>query len=233
MQIKQFYLDLKEWPQYAKKNKWNVWLLESEAFSEPLRFTFKFENEDIIDFKKIEESCRDYYDSILKKENTFNNIIDGIIEKEKMITKSYQEIKDLKEKYDDLYSSLKKREKNLKQLEERENQKIQELEKQIQQMNKKIDLPQPQKIYSNKWEEFICWTDLYYWSLYSIPSGDYCILEQYEYEPQNEYVYNEDQIIIYQKHLSQGYRPEIQLISSNALDKPVSKVRLTVLFFQI
>ena len=52
MQIKEFYLDLREWPQYAKKN-WNVWLLESEAFKEPLRFEFSFDLEDIAKLKKI------------------------------------------------------------------------------------------------------------------------------------------------------------------------------------
>jgi hypothetical protein len=42
MQIKDFYLDLREGPQYAKKNG-NMWLLESEAFKEPLRFEFTFD----------------------------------------------------------------------------------------------------------------------------------------------------------------------------------------------
>ena len=46
MQIKQFYLDLREWPQYARNN-WNVWLLESEAFKEPLKFEFTFDLDDI------------------------------------------------------------------------------------------------------------------------------------------------------------------------------------------
>ena len=75
MQIKQFYLDLREGPQYAKNNN-NVWLLESEAFKEPLKFEFTFDLDDITRLQKIEESCRDYYDLILRKEDTFNKIID-------------------------------------------------------------------------------------------------------------------------------------------------------------
>lgn len=233
MQIKQFYLDLKEWPQYAKKNRWNVWLLESEAFKEPLRFTFQFENEDLNDLKKVEESCRDYYNMILKKENTFNNIIDGIIEKEKMITKSYQELQELSEKYDKLLEEIKKKENLIKEKELQENKKIKEISEEVKWIKKEISLPEPQKVYSNTWDEFVCWTDIYYWYEYLLPSWDYCILEQYEYEPQNEYVVNENKILIKEQHINQRYIPEIQLEASNAIDKPVSKVRLTVLFFQI
>jgi hypothetical protein len=88
-------------------------------------------------------------------------------------------------------------------------------------------------VYSNTWEEFVCWTDVYYGYDYKLPNWEYCILEQYEYEPQNEYVVNENKILIKEQYINQKYIPEIQLEASNAIDKPVSKVRLTVLFFQI
>jgi hypothetical protein len=44
---------------------------------------------------------------------------------------------------------------------------------------------------------------------------------------------NSDEIKFKQEHIDEGYYPCIQLRGSNAIDKPVSKVRLNVLFFQI
>ena len=232
MQIKEFYLDLREWPQYAKNNN-NVWLLESEAFKEPLKFEFTFDSEDLEKLKKIEEACRDYYDMIIKKESMFNNIVDGIIEKEKMIAESYQRLEEISAKYDLLLKQIKEKENIIKEKELQENNKIWDLNKQLKLLENKINLPLPQKIYINKREEFVSWDDPYICSPYKLPSWDYIIIEQYEYEPQNEYVMNSDRIWFKREHIDEEYYPCIQLNWSNAIDKPVSKVRLNVLFFQI
>lgn len=232
MQIKEFYLDLREWPQYAKKNN-NVWLLESEAFKEPLRFEFTFDTEDLSKLKKSEEVCRDYYNLILRKEETFNNIIDGIIEKEKMITNSYQKLEEISQKYDLLLNQIKEKENLIKEKELKENEKIKEIDKKVNHLEDKINLPLPQKIYSNQWEEFISWDDLYICTPFDLPSGRYIVIEQYEYEPQNEYVRNIDEIKFKEVNIEKEYFPCIQLLWENAIDKPVSKVRLHILFFQI
>ena len=232
MQIKDFYLDLREWPQYAKKNG-NVWLLESEAFKEPLKFEFTFDLEDIAKLKKIEESCRDYYDMILKKESTFNNIIDGIIEKEKLITDSYQKLEELSKKYDLLLEQIKEKENLIKEKELQENNKIKEINSKVNRLEEKISLPLPQKIYTNQWEEFVAWDDPYICYPYKLPGWDYVVIEQYEYEPQNEYVTNTDEIQFKQVHIENEYYPCIHLKGKNAIDKPVSKVRLNILFFQV
>ena len=232
MQIKDFYLDLREWPQYARKN-WNVWLLESEAFKAPLKFEFTFDLEDIAKLKRIEESCRDYYDRILKKESTFNNIIDWIIEKEKMIENSYKRLEEISAKYDLLLKQIKEKENIIKEKELQENNKIWELNKQLKLLENRINLPLPQKIYINQWDEFVSWDELYICSPYKLPWWDYVIIEQYEYEPQNEYVMNSDEIQFKWVRIENEYFPCIQLKWSNAIDKPVSKVRLNILFFQI
>lgn len=232
MQIKDFYLDLREWPQYAKKNG-NVWLLESEAFKEPLKFEFTFDLEDIAKLKKIEESCRNYYDLILKKESTFNNIIDGIIEKEKLITDSYQKLEELSKKYDLLLEQIKEKENLIKEKELQENHKISEINSKVNMLEKKIGLPLPQKIYTNQWEEFVAWDDPYICYPYKLPGWDYMVIEQYEYEPQNEYVTNTNEIQFKEVHIENEYYPCIHLKGDNAIDKPVSKVRLNILFFQV
>lgn len=232
MQIKDFYLDLREWPQYAKNNN-NVWLLESEAFKEPLKFEFTFDLEDLEKLQKFESSCRDYYDMILKKEDTFNRIVDWIMEKEKLITKSYQELKEISEKYDIVIQQIKEKENLIKEKELKENKKIDELKGKINLLDKKISLPQPQKIYTNQWEEFVAWDDPYICYPYLLPGWDYVIIEQYEYEPQNEYVRNVDEIKFREEHIEKEFYPCIQLKGDNAIDKPVAKVRLNILFFQI
>ena len=232
MQIKEFYLDLREWPQYAKKN-WNVWLLESEAFKEPLKFEFGFDLEDLAKLKKFEESCRDYYDMILKKESTFNNIIDGIIEKEKLITDSYQKLEEISKKHDLLLEQIKEKENLIKEKELQENDKIKEINSKVNKLEEKISLPLPQKIYTNQWEEFVAWDDLYICYPYKLPWWDYVVIEQYEYEPQNEYVTNTNEIQFKEVHIENEYYPCIHLKGENAIDKPVSKVRLNILFFQV
>jgi hypothetical protein len=105
--------------------------------------------------KKIEESCRDYYDMILKKESTFNNIIDGIIEKEKLITDSYQKLEEISKKYDLLLEQIKEKENLIKEKELKENDKIKEINSKVNRLEEKISLPLPQKIYTNQWEEFV------------------------------------------------------------------------------
>lgn len=232
MQIKDFYLDLREWPQYAKKN-WNVWLLESEAFKEPLRFEFSFDTSDLEKLKKIEKSCRDLYDLIIKKESTFNSIVNWIIEKEKMIAESYQRLEEISAKYDLLLNQIKQKENTIKEKELQENNKIWLLKEQLKLLENRINLPLPQKIYINQRDEFVSWDDPYICRPYKLPGWDYIIIEQYEYEPQNEYVMNSDEILFKQVRIEWEYYPCIQLKWRNAIDKPVCKVRLNVLFFQI
>lgn len=232
MQIKEFYLDLREWPQYAKNNN-NVWLLESEAFKEPLKFTFSFDNNDIKSMEKIEESCKDYYESMIKREEKWNAILESLLDKEKLITEGYQRLEEISEKYDRIIDQIKRKEDLIKEKELEENKKIWEISKEVNLLNKKIDLPEPQKIYSNSWDEFIAWDETYICYPYKLPAGDYVILEQYEYDPQNEYVLNQDEIQIKELHLEWQYFPMIKLYSENAMDKPVAKVRLNILFFQI
>jgi len=59
------------------------------------------------------------------------------------------------------------------------------------------------------------------------------VIEQYEYEPQNEYVMNTNEIQFKEVHIENEYYPYIHLKGENAIDKPVSKVRLNILFFQV
>jgi hypothetical protein len=78
----------------------------------------------------------------------------------------------------------------------------------------------------------VVWDDPYICLPYKLLWWDYIIIEQYEYEPQNEYVANIDEIKFREEHIENEFYPTIQLKWVNAIDKPVAKVRLKVLFFQ-
>lgn len=232
MQIKEFYLDLREWPQYGKKER-NVWLLESEAFKEPLKFKFTFDSEDLEKLQKIENSCRDYYDLVLRKEKAFNDIVDWIYLKQKEIEDKLKQLELIYQKMDEISNKLIEKEKTLKKKDLEENNKLIEILEKVNNIRKEIDLPKPSKIYSKQWEEFISWDDTYYWSKYDIAPWEYYIIEKFEYEPQNEYVMNKDEVKISKVYIEDWFVPEIQLLWSNAIDKPVAKVKLYVLFFKI
>lgn len=232
MQIKNFFLDLREWPQYAKKQN-NLWLLESEAFKEPLQFTFEFDSKDREELEQVKEDCKKWFTLIQEREKERNKILEWLQEKEKMITKSYQRYEDLNDKYEKLLDKVKQRENKVNQKILEDNKEISKIHNEINEIRKEISLPEPQKIYTNTRDEFIVWLDVYYGYPYLLPHWEYIVIEQYEYEPQNEYVANENKIQIKNMYLSWKYIPEIQLEWLNAIDKPVSKVRLTVLFFQI
>lgn len=232
MKIQEFYLDLREWPQYAKNNR-NVWLLESEAFKEPLRFKFAFDDSDKDVLQRIENSCRDYYDRILQKEKMFDELLNKVQEKEKEINRNYEELEELSKKYDEILNQIKEKENLIKEKELKENDKIKEIQEKVNNIKKEIDLPKPSKIYSQQWEEFISWDDTYYWEPFNLPPWEYYVIETYEFEPQNEYVRNKNEIKIRKIYTDEYYIPEFQLYGSNAIDKPVAKVKLSSLFFQI
>lgn len=232
MQIKDFFLDLREWPQYAKKQN-NLWLLESEAFKEPLHFTFEFDSQDKKELEQTKEECKRWFTLIQEREKERNKILEWLQRKEQEITKGYQRYQELDEKYDNLLRKIKEREEKVNKKISEDNHQIENIHHELKAIRKEISLPQPQKVYTNTWDEFVAWTDVYYGYPFLLPHWDYIILEQYEYEPQNEYVMNQDEIKIMETYIRWKYIPNIQLEASNMIDKPVSKVRLTVLFFQI
>jgi hypothetical protein len=58
--------------------------------------------------------------------------------------------------YTNLLSEQKRKEDQINQKGLEDNKRIDEVEKEIKQIRKEISLPQPQKVYSNTWEEFVC-----------------------------------------------------------------------------
>lgn len=234
MQIKKFYLDLREGPQYASKSK-DVWLLESEAFKEPLKFTFEFENEDLKDIKDIEESCKNYYDKLIQKEKEIDEKIKKLDKWEKKMMDLEKQIKDY---FSEIWKITAKSEKIIENNKDVFHNIAQTLFKQDQKLNllkDKIKEKKDLKISTYNQSLLIIWDDKYYGESIPLESGKYLIIEKIKYLPQNEFVAVEDVDPIQFKieYIDKEYIPEFQIYSSNNVDNPVCKVEIEILFFQL
>lgn len=232
MEIKDIYLDLREGPQYAK-NQNNVWLLESEMFKDPLKLNIVYDDWDKKYIEDIKKECLKVKEDLNKEYEKVNKII----EEQTKILNDLKQYKVEEQRIIDWYKEMQNEEKQ-KRKEIKQNQK--EKEKNDEEVNNKIkDLyslikkKPPQRIFRYTGSELISWLDPYYWEDIEIPSWDYQIIEKIHYEPQNERCLNQDTEIFYTKHISDVYNPMIQLIGENGIDKPVAKVEIDILFFQL
>lgn len=234
MQIKEFFLDLREWPQYAKNNK-NVWLLESEAFKDPLKFTFTFEDKDKKELQRIKEECEDYYNKIIKKEKDLNESILKLAEREKLIAKAEKKIDDLIEKEKELEEKIAKRNNEYKDVFHGYTEALFKQDQKISWLKEQVSKQKPSKIYHYETETLVTWDEVHYWLSFNLPSWKYAIIEKKEFIPQNEYVWLEkiDPLVFKIEYVKWEYIPEVQIWSSNGIDTPVCKVKFDILFFQI
>ena len=232
MQIKEFYLDLREGPQYAKNNK-NVWLLESEAFKEPLKFTFAFDQSDIKSLEQYKEACEQIQQEINSKIEIINELWIKTEERLKAITDSYQHLEDLNQKYDQLLEQIKKKEDLIRDKELKENGRIWLLDRRIDMILDKFKEPKKAQVFRLETQELIAGFEPYYCTGIQLTPGDYIMIKKIDYIPQNEYAIDESSFEITQEHIEGEYIPMIQLKGSNAIDQPVAKVHINILFFQL
>lgn len=232
MEIKEFYLDLREGPQYAKKNE-NVWLLESEMFKEPLKLCVWYDDNDKREIERIKKDCLEIKESLNKEYEK----VYGLIEKQTEVLKDIEALKIEEQRIIDWYKELQQEEKEKrKDIKQSKN----EIEKQTDWMNKKINelfallnKKPDRKIFRYHWSEFISWLDPYYWEDINLPSWDYVIIEKRHFDWKNEYCINKDTVEFNSTSIINNYNPLIQLQWSNWIDKPNALVEIDILFFQL
>ena len=234
MQIKQFYLDLKEWPQYAKKNK-NVWLLEEEAFRDPLKFVFEFDDSDNLKLSETAKECMQRVLEMKQIERNVNEKIQKMEERYKSITKSYQEIESLIEKSKELEERIEKRNNEYKKVLSEFADSILKQDNKLAKIQEVVAQPKELKVYHYTTETLVTWDDIHYWLSFTLPSWKYAIIEKKQFTPQNEYVLLDrvNPLDFKIQFVEKEYTPEVQIRSSNWIDKPVCKVEFDILFFQI
>ena len=232
MEIKEIYLDLREGQQYAKKT-WDIWLLESEMFKEPIKFGVWYDDKDKKEIERIKNDCLEIRESLNKE---FEKVY-KLIEKQAEVLKDLEALKIEEQRIIDGYKELQQEEKEKRKEIKQSNKdfgsvyntimdKIEDLSSIV---NKKPD----RKIFRYHWSEFVNWLDPYYWADIELPSWDYCIIEKRHFVNKNEFCLNEDIIDINSQSISKSYNPVIQLEWSNWIDKPNALVELDILFFQL
>lgn len=232
MEIKEFYLDLREWPQYAKKQD-NVWLLESEMFKEPLKLCVWYDDNDKRELEYVKKDCLRIREDLEKEYDRVRKLIEEqtkIIEDLKQFKVEEQRIIDW---YKEMQDEEKQKRKDLKKTKEEIDTKTDWLNKKIDELFVLINKKPDRKIFRYHWSEFISWLEPYYWEDICLPTWDYIIIEKKHFDGKNEYCMNQDTVEFNSTSIINNYNPLIQLQGSNAIDKPNALVELDILFFQL
>lgn len=233
MEVTQIYLDLKEWPQYAKKGR-TVWTLESEAFKEPLLLKLQYDDTDKryieASKKEVEGQVNEIKNQIKslnaiqgKWEQLISNYAEQLKAKDKEIAKLQKKLADKTEREKSVNTAMKKYEKDIETLRSvtlSQGESLSIHSKEI--FNKK-------PIYYEQ-TEFISWNGVYYYKPVRI-TWDHMVIQTTEIISSNEYVLDEDFTTYFRASFDGEYVPFYQLTPTTDLDTPTATVKITVLFF--
>ena len=232
MEVKSIYMDLQE-----GKKKGNVWKLESEAFKKPIELKIWFETTELNSFvttcesldKKIKDQNReienlkikDYdidhwlkltQDELLRQMDT--NIFLG-----EEIQKNKSEIKELYKAIADAKSVI-----------ELQSGTILKLQEQVKELEKKVT-KQPM-VFHDKW--FISWRESSGLWMIELQDGDYLMIAKYVVGEHNEYVTNQDELLMDKIHVEwQHYVPFYKLEWGTELDTPTATIYYDLVFLPI
>ena len=232
MEVKSIYMDLVE-----GKKKWNVWKLESEAFKKPIEIKIWYDNHDIKEFdSKIEElkhwlELHDRQITHLNGDNVNHNLFRE--EFQNKVNNKQHQIDELRWKIEENKSEIKSLYKviaDLKTTVETLSGTILHLQEQTSLIQKKIT-KQPM-VFHDKW--FISWRESSGLWMINIPDGDYLMIAKYVVWEHNEYVTNQDEILMDKIHVEgQHYVPFYKLEWGTELDTPTATIYYDLVFMPI
>ena len=232
MEVKSIYMDLVE-----GKKKGNVWKLESEAFKKPIEIKIWYDNHDIKEFdSKIEElkhwlELHDRQITHLNGDNVNHNLFRE--EFQNKVNNKQHQIDELRWKIEENKSEIKSLYKviaDLKTTVETLSGTILHLQEQTSLIQKKIT-KQPM-VFHDKW--FISWRESSGLWMINIPDGDYLMIAKYVVGEHNEYVTNQDEILMDKIHVEgQHYVPFYKLEWGTELDTPTATIYYDLVFMPI
>lgn len=232
MEVKSIYMDLVE-----GKKKGNVWKLESEAFKKPIEIKIWYDNHDIKEFdSKIEElkhwlELHDRQITHLNGDNVNHNLFRE--EFQNKVNNKQHQIDELRWKIEEDKSEIKQLYKviaDLKTTVETQSGTILHLQEQTSLIQKKIT-KQPM-VFHDKW--FISWRESSGLWMINIPDGDYLMIAKYVVWEHNEYVTNQDEILMDKIHVEgQHYVPFYKLEWGTELDTPTATIYYDLVFMPI
>ena len=232
MEVKSVYMDLQE-----GKKKGNVWKLESEAFKKPIELKIWFETTELNSFittcesldKKIKDQNREIENLKIKdydidhwlkltqeelfRQKDTNIFLGEEIQKNKSeISQLYKVIADAKTTVETLSWT------------------ILHLQEQVKELEKKVT-KQPTVIH-DKW--FISWRESSGLWMIELQDGDYLMIAKYVVGEHNEYVTNQDELLMDKIHVEwQHYVPFYKLEWGTELDTPTATIYYDLVFIPI
>ena len=231
MEVKSIYMDLVE-----GKRKGNVWKLESEAFKKPIEIKICYDNYELREFattcealdKKIADQNREIENLKIKdydidhwlkltQEELFKQKDTNIFLGEE-IQKNKSELKELYKAIADAKTTI-----------ETLSWTILHLQEQVKLLEKKTT-KQPMVFHD---KQFISWRESAGLRVCDIPSGDYLMLLNTKVGEHNEYVNNEDGLIMEKIHVSGPYIPFYKLEWGTELDTPTATIYYDLVFIPI
>ena len=231
MEVKSVYMDLVE-----GKRRGNVWRLESEAFKKPIEIKICYDNKDLAQFNgnfeevwkalKLVETNLDHeielgvykaaqIDDLKKQVNLQDKLI------QEQANKLSEQGSDLKE----LYKAIA----DAKSVIEMQSGTILKLQEQVKLLEKKAT-KQPMVFHD---KQFISWRESSGLRVCDIPDGDYLMLLNTRVGEHNEYVENEDGLIIEKIHVSWNYVPFYKLVWGTELDVPTATIYYDLVFIPL
>lgn len=229
MEVKSVYMDLTE----GKKN-WNVWKLESEAFKKPIEIKIWYDNKELAEFNRKYDGLHSAFLSIEKELDLWNTIQVGdqkkIKELEEYLTHNEVVMAKLNEKIDSQNEEIKSLYKviaDLKTAVEALSGTIIHLQEQTSLIQKKIT--KVPMVFHDKC--FISWRESSGLWMINVPDGDYLLIAKYVVWEHNEYVTNQDEILMDTIHVEgQHYIPFYKLEWGTELDTPTATIYYDLVF---
>lgn len=222
-------MDLIEW-----KKSWNVWKLESEAFKKPIEIKIWYENKELAEFQKEVLWLKWQFDNHDKQialqletqwlnNESFAKINKAFNDKQQQIDELRMKLEEEKSEIKSLYKVIA----DLKTTVETLSGTIIHLQDEMKLIQKKIT-KQPM-VFHDKW--FISWRESSGLWMINIPDGDYLLIAKYVVWEHNEYVTNQDEILMDTIHVEgQHYIPFYKLEWGTELDTPTATIYYDLVF---
>ena len=222
-------MDLHEW---VKKG--NVWKLESEAFKKPIEIKIWYDNKELAEFKKRIDDLekneilnKDKFTALQKYDLGLEEWLDlhlrSLLEKEIKIRELEWKIEEDKSEIKQLYKVIA----DLKTTVETLSGTILHLQEQTSLIQKKIT--KVPMVFHDKW--FISGRESSGLWMINVPDGDYLLIAKYVVWEHNEYVTNQDELLMDTIHVEgQHYIPFYKLEWGTELDTPTATIYYDLVF---
>ena len=219
------------------KKKGNVWKLESEAFKKPIELKIWFETTELNSFvttcesldKKIKDQNREIENLKIKDydiDHWLKLTQDELLRQ--MDTNIFlgEEIQKNKSELKELYKAIA----DAKSVIELQSGTILKLQEQVKELEKKVT-KQPM-VFHDKW--FISWRESSGLWMIELQDGDYLMIAKYVVGEHNEYVTNQDELLMDKIHVEwQHYVPFYKLEWGTELDTPTATIYYDLVFIPI